>query len=75
MVGDHKLNDNSDLVSFAPPATVERGRRSVSDPKSIPPSLPDMIEHIVCPGKMYKEFYVKIDLLNNWGISLLNSKL
>ena len=70
MVGDHKLNDNSDLVSFAPPATVERGRRSVSDPKSIPPSLPDMIEHIVCPGKMYKELGFGLFYFSHWYLSV-----
>ena len=33
MGGDHKLNDNSDLVSFAPPATVRRRRRVRLIPK------------------------------------------
>ena len=33
------------------------GRPSVQSPlkNSIPPSFPDMIEHIVCRGKLYKE--------------------
>ena len=55
MCGDHKLNDNSDLVSFAPPTTVRRGRRSrlrsVKPQKEKYPPLPDMIERIVCRGK------------------------